>query len=245
MGHFWTFFAFPLNLLLAILWFGGWAWLWKSRPACRVVRFMLSPSATISALLLFLSGCLWIGFSGAREFVQTVPFVMVLLYVQTVLFLVTLRGWRRSDGVVRWRFLLIHAGLMFALGAGFWGAPDSTEMRLPLAGGQASEKAYLMDGSITSLGYQLSLDDFKVETSVDGKPSYYEAIVSVDDGDSVRITVNHPYSVRCGEYIYLASVSDAGCVFQIVREPWRYLALSGILMLLAGAFMLFIKGPRK
>lgn len=245
MGHFWTFFAFPLNLLLAILWFGGWAWLWKSRPACRVVRFMLSPSATISALLLFLFGCLWIGFSGAREFVQTVPFVMVLLYVQTVLFLVTLRGWRRSDGVVRWRFLLIHAGLMFALGAGFWGAPDSTEMRLPLAGGQASEKAYLMDGSITSLGYQLSLDDFKVETSVDGKPSYYEAIVSVDDGNSVKITVNHPYSVRFGEEIYLASVSDAGCVFQIVRETWRYFALAGILMLLSGAFILFIKGPRK
>ena len=245
MGYFWTFFAFPLDLLLAILWFGGWAWLWKAYPTCRVVRFMLSPAATVSALVILVAACIWIGFSGDREFVQTVPFVAVLLYVQTVVFLVILRGWRHSGGAVRWRFILIHAGLLLALGAGFWGSPDSIEMRLPLAGDQTSEKAYLMDGRITSLGYQLRLDDFKVETSVDGKPSYYEAIVSVDDGDSVRITVNHPYSVRCGEDIYLASVSDAGCVFQIVKEPWRYFALVGLLMLLAGAFMLFIKGPGK
>ena len=253
MEHFWTFFSFPLNLLLAVLWFGGWTWLWKSRPAgdgmkfvtSRLLRFMLSPAATVSALVILVAACIWIGFSGDREFVQTVPFVAVLLYVQTVVFLVILRGWRHSGGAVRWRFLLIHAGLMLALGAGFWGAPDSSELRLALTSGQTSEKAYLMDGRITSLRYQLRLDDFKVETSVDGKPSYYEAIVSVDDGDSVRITVNHPYSVRFGEDVYLASVSDAGCVFQIVREPWRYVALSGILMLLAGAFMLFIKGPRK
>ena len=84
-----------------------------------------------------------------------------------------------------------------------------------------------------------------VETSVDGKPSYYEAQVSVDGGEPVSIIVNHPHSVHFGEDIYLASVTESGCVLQIVREPWRYFALAGILMLLAGAFMLFIKGPRR
>ena len=52
-------------------------------------------------------------------------------------------------------------------------------------------------------------------------------------------------NVRFGEDIYLTSVSDEGCVFQIVREPWRYFALVGILMLIAGAFMLFVGGPRR
>ena len=69
--------------------------------------------------------------------------------------------------------------------------------------------------------------------------------MAVDGAVPVRITVNHPYSVRLGEDIYLASASEGGCVFQIVREPWRYFALAGILMLLAGAFLLFIKGPRR
>lgn len=245
MGQFWTFFAFPLNLMLAILWFGGWGWLWKSRSGSRAVRFMLSPAATVSALVLLLCACLWIGFSGSREFAQSLPFVVVLLYLQTVIFLITLRGWRRPGGDVRWRFLLIHAGLLLALGAGFWGAPDSSEMRVALAEGEVAQKAFLMDGRVSGLGYELGLDSFSVETSEEGKPTYYEAWVAVDGAVPVRITVNHPYSVRLGEDIYLASASEGGCVFQIVREPWRYFALAGILMLLAGAFLLFIKGPRR
>jgi uncharacterized membrane protein HdeD (DUF308 family) len=32
---------------------------------------------------------------------------------------------------------------------------------------------------------------------------------------------------------------------QVMREAWRYFTLTGILMLIAGAFMLFIKGPEK
>lgn len=245
MGQFWTFFAFPLDLLLAILWFGGWMWLWKSRSGSRAVRFMLSPAATVSALVLLLCACLWIGFSGFREFVQSLPFVVMLLYLQTVIFLITLRGWRRPGGEVRWRFLLIHAGLLLALGAGFWGAPDSSEMRVALTEGEVTQKAYLMNGRVSGLGYELSLEDFKIEKSDDGRPSYYEAWVSVGGSKAVQITVNHPYSVRFGEDIYLASASETGCVFQIVREPWRYFALAGILMLLAGAFLLFIKGPRR
>lgn len=245
MQEFWTFFAFPLNLLLALLWVCGWGWLWKNRPNCCVIKFILSPAATISSILLLVLACLWIGFSGNREFVQSVPFVLILLYIQTVVYLITLRGWKRADGKVRWRFVLIHLGLLLALGAGFWGSPDSTEMRVALNKGETALKAYRMDGSLSGLGYQIDLIDYKTETSAEGKPSHYEAIISVNNEESVKITVNHPHSVRFGEDIYLASVSQSGCVFQIVREPWRYFALTGILMLLAGAFLLFIKGPRK
>ena len=245
MNSFWTFFAFPLNLLLALLWACGWGWFWKNRPSNRIIKFLLSPSATISSISLLVVACLWIGFSGKREFVQSIPFVLILLYIQTVVYLITLRGWRRPDGVIRWRFLLIHLGLLLALGACFWGSPDSTEMRIALAKEDTAQKAYKMDGSINGLGYELGLIDYIAETSDDGKPSYYEATISVNKEEPVKITVNHPYSVRFGEDIYLASISDTGCVFQIVREPWRYFALVGILMLLAGAFFLFIKGPRK
>ena len=49
MSSFWTFFAFPLNLLLALLWACGWGWLWKNRPDNRIVKFLLSPAATISS----------------------------------------------------------------------------------------------------------------------------------------------------------------------------------------------------
>lgn len=245
MEQFWAFFAFPLNLLLAVIWMAGWGWLWKNRPQCKAVRFMLSPAATISAIALLLGSCLWVGFSGMRDFVQSVFFAAVLLYVQTVIFLVILRGWKRKDGVVRWRFLLLHAGMLLAAGAGFWGAPDSCELRVMLERGQETETAYVMDGGMTGLGYTLHLVDYKAEMSADGKPSHYEAVISVDGGEHSTITVNHPYNAGFGEDIYLASIADRHCILQIVREPWRYFALAGIIMLLAGAFLLFIKGPQR
>ena len=244
MEHIWIFFAFPLNLLLAFLWMALWGMLWKKHPQCGIVKFLLSPIASFLAIILLIIASLVIGFSDYRDLVHSIPFVMLILYVQTVVFLVTLRGWRRKGGAIRWRFLLIHAGFLLAVCSGFWGSPDSSELRLKLAQGQESQRAYMMDGSITTLDYKLNLLDYKVELSSEGKPSYYEAVVSVNDDEAVT-TINHPLSINLGENVYLASVSDAGCIFQIVREPWRYFTLTGILMLLTGAFMLFIRGPRQ
>ena len=245
MQDFRSFLAFPLNLLVAVIWMVIWGWLWKSQPKCRVMRFILSPTATVSAIGLLLCACLWVGFSGDRSFVESILFVLVLLYVQTVLYAVILRGWRRLDGAVRWRFIFLHAGLLLAIGAGFWGSPDFSEVRVALGRGERTETAYNMDGSVAGLGYELLLTDFETEFSEDGKPSHYEAFISVDGSTPQSLTVNDPYGVSFGEDIYLTSVTDRYCVLQIVREPWRYFALAGIIMLLAGAFMLFIKGPRR
>ena len=245
MQDFWSFFAFPLNLILAALWAICWGWLWKKRPDLTVVRFLLSPAATISAILLLLAGCLWIGLTGDRSFSETILFVAVLIYVQTVIFLVTLRGWRTVNGHIRWRFVLIHAGLLLAVGSGFWGAPDSSELRVALGKGEETRTAYTMDGGVNRLGYDLKMTDYETEFSDDRKPIHYEALISIDGQSPVSVTVNDPYSVKFGEDIYLASVSEQYCILQIVREPWRYFALSGIIMLLVGAFMLFIKGPRR
>ena len=243
MQDFWTFFAFPLNLILAVLWAAGWGWSYKNRPESHPVRFMLSPAATISSIVLLVVASLWIGLSGDRDFVRSVVFVLILLYLQTVLYMVLLRGWRRRDGVVRWRFILLHLGLLLAVGAGFWGSPDSTEYRVRLQTGESTDFAYRLDGSTASLFYKLTLKDFRMETAEDGQPSFYEAEVAVNDRTPVNITVNHPYSVRMREDIYLASLTADSCILQIVREPWRYFALAGIIMMLAGAFILFLKGP--
>ncbi len=245
MHDFWVFFAFPLNLLLAVLWIVGLIWLYKNYPKCSAVRFLLSPTATISSISLLIVSCIWIGLSGDRTFVQSVAFVVILFYVQTVVFMVLLRGWRRREGEIKWRFIFLHAGFLIAVGAGFWGSPDSEEFRVRMHRGETVNEAYKLDGSRTRLSYELTLVDFVVEMSESGQPSHYEVDVTIGDGETVNISVNHPYSVSMGEDIYLASLSEDSCVLQIVREPWRYFALAGVLLMLIGAFMLFIKGPRR
>ena len=245
MDHFWTFFSFPLNILLAILWFMAWWMIWRNKSECAAVRFLLSPYATISSLILLLVAGLLIGFLNDVRIVKSLPFALVILYILTVVYLITLRGWKRPGCKIRWRFLLIHAGFLLAVGAGFFGAPDSHELRIQLQKGQSSHLAYEMNGSQRGLGYELKLIDCKTEYSMSGKPSHYEAEIAVDEDDDIIITVNHPYNVGFGEDIYLASISDGGCVLQIIYEPWRYFALAGIIMLIAGAFMLFIGGPRR
>lgn len=245
MEHFWTFFSFPLNILLAVLWMFGWGWLFKHHSGNPVVRFMMSPLATVLSLVLLILSSLWLGLGGYVSFVQSVPFVLILLYVQTVLYLITLRGWKRAGEGVRWRFLLIHSGLLLAIGAGFWGSPDSYELRLQLDRGEAASQAHLINGSRKGIGYEIKLVDFKTEYSDSGKPVYYEAIISTDNNMDVCLTVNHPFSPRLGEDIYLTSVNDHGCILAIVREPWKYFALAGIIMLIIGAFMMFIKGAQR
>jgi hypothetical protein len=97
------------------------------------------------------------------------------------------------------------------------------------------------------LDYSLTLNGFDVTYGDDDMPSDYRANVTVD-GMTIELRVNHPYCIKPGVDLYLSgydTVNEEFCVLQIVREPWRYGALTGVIMMLIGAFMLFVGGPRR
>ena len=98
---------------------------------------------------------------------------------------------------------------------------------------------------MTNLGYALQLRDLDAEYNENGIPTHFEATVSIDNKD-VTLRVNHPYNRTFSEKLYLVSIgNDAShCVVEIVREPWQWASLAGIVLLLAGAMMLFLRGPR-
>lgn len=234
-----SFMAFPLNLIFFMIWFAGMLWIWRAGRRSLFVRFILSPGATFTAIGLLLVSVLVMGFTGWRWVASTWFFVALMLYFQTVLLFVILRGWREATatgarlGAVRWRFVFLHAGLLVAVASAFWGAPDSETLRVKAErGGQ--------------------LKDFVLEFSSEGIPSMFKAVVDID-GKEVELQVNHPYNRRFGEDVYLLSYDASAasgdevryCVLQIVREPWKYGAAAGIVMILAGALMLFVGGPRR
>lgn len=237
-----SFFSFPLNVILALIWAGGAVWLWKRHGKSIFVRMMLSKWASISAITLFLIFCLVVGLTGARELVYTWPSVVFLLYFQTVLLFVILRGWKSSGGV-RWRFLLNHVGLLIAMAAAFWGAPDTQTLRVQVFRDAPSDLAYTMDGMKVTLPYEVSLTDFDVET--------FETQILID-GQCAYLKVNDPYARTLAEDIYVASYDQNGyggqpgyCVLQIVRQPWKYAMVAGIVMMLCGALCMFTAGPAR
>lgn len=233
-------FAFPLNILTLILWLVIIVRAYRNRTSSRIAEFMLSRSATwLSLSIMALTGIV-LG-------LQRVPastswcVVMGLLFVLTHLAFVILRGWRNNAGI-RLRFILTHVGLWLALGAGFFGAPDREQMRVAIDS-NATNQAYTMAGAVRILPYELRLESLTIE------PTNYEARVAIND-EIVSLRVNHPYNYTLSQKIYLASVSDANAgaecaIIEIVDEPWQWLSMAGIVMLILGGVLLFVRGPRK
>ena len=239
-------FRFPLNILTLALWMMLMTMLYRGRAGNACARFMLSREATWLSLALVVAIGITLGLQ--RKPSSTAwPTVCSLLFVLSHLQFVILRGWRSKQGI-RWRFSLTHIGLFLALGAGFWGAPDREQLRIPVHR-YPSNEAYTMEGEERRLPYTLELKDFRVEYSENGTPTHYEAQLMVDD-TMVTLRVNHPYARTISEKIYLVSFSTSPsgeqyAIVEIVSEPWQWLSATGILMLLAGAMLLFIQGPRK
>ena len=239
-------FRFPLNVLVLALWTTIMTMLYRGRAHSACARFMLSREATWLSLGMVVAIGITLGLE--RKPSSTAwPTVCSLLFVLSHLLFVILRGWRNQKGI-RWRFCLTHIGLFLALGAGFWGAPDREQLRAPVQR-YPSNDAYTMEGEERRLPYTLELKDFVIEEAENGTPTHYEAQVMVD-GTMVTLRVNHPYARTISEKIYLVSFSTSPsgeryAIVEIVSEPWQWLSATGILMLIAGAMLLFIQGPRK
>lgn len=249
-----SFLSFPLNLIIALIWAAVMISIWKTRRKSLFVDFMLSKGASISAIILFLGFSITVGVLGERELVSTWIFAAIMLYFQTVLLFVILRGWRAQTatgariGAVRWRFLLNHAGILLAVSSAFWGAPDTEVLRVRAIRDLPVREAFTMDATMGWLPFDITLQEFNIETYSNGVPSMYEARVNVD-GEDVVLKVNEPYNVSFGKDLYLVGFDNMydgdSCILQIVYEPWRYAALAGVVMMLAGAFLLFAGGPRR
>lgn len=252
-----AFFAFPLNLIAALSWLCVMIWLWKTKRKSLFVSFVLSKGASVSAIVIFLLFCLIIGLTGLRSLTKTWVFVAFILYFLTVLLFVILRGSRAQTatgahlGEIRWRFILNHAGILLAVASAYWGAPDTQTLGLrTFRDIPVRESFRLEDGKSIWLPYETELKEFKVETYENGVPAMYEADMLID-GKLVTLKVNHPYSKGFGENIYLtgydamAGEDTEYCIIQVVKEPWKYGVVCGIVMMLAGALMLFAAGPKK
>ena len=235
-------FTFPLNIICMALWLVACYLLYKHRETSALAQSLLSTRATWLSLAAMVATGLYLGLQSQPNS-TTWPIVLGILFTLTHLLLITMRGWRTAKGI-RWRFTLLHAGLIIALGAGFWGSPDRVQLRTMLQDKPVNH-AYHLDSTLTNLDYTMQLEECNTEYNTSGMPTHFEAKVRIDN-EIVTLKVNHPYNRTFGEKIYLVSINQEHgyCIVEIVREPWQWASLAGIILILAGAVMLFIRGPR-
>lgn len=262
-----SFMAFPLNIVFAVIWlFILWK-LYKEGRMLGLTRFFLAPQTSVLSIFLFIGGCLVIGLFpqlsdieagmrtgvlaalGCYNFMTSWIFIGILFLLLSNLAMVTFQAYYHRKNA-RWRFILNHVGLWMALFAGFFGSSDTQTLRIPLYKGEPAREAFDMNGVSYHLDYEMELRSFSVEYYPNGSPSRFAAEVRLGDEEAV-LEVNHPYSYRLGEDVYLTSYDIANgndsqyCILQVVIQPWKYITVAGILMMLAGAVLLFINGPRK
>ena len=239
-------FRFPLNIIILLVWCYVLYELYRNRQRNALAQYLLSTEATILSVILLIAACAIAGLQ-RHPATTSYPFVLALFFVLSQLTMVVLRGWRNAQGI-RWRFLCNHVGLWLAVGAGFWGAPDTDVMRLMVIADAPNNRAYRTDGSVTTLDYEMRLTDFRVDMYDNGTPMAYEADVIVD-GKQVTLAVNHPYPRTIAEDIYLVGYEPydtvVACIVQVVRQPWKWVMATGIVILIAGAVMMFVQGPKR
>ena len=235
-------FTFPLNIICMALWLVACYLLYKHRETSALAQSLLSTRATWLSLAAMVATGLYLGLQSQPNSTAW-PIVLGILFTLTHLLLITMRGWRTAKGI-RWRFTLLHAGLIIALGAGFWGSPDRVQLRTMLQDKPVNH-AYHLDSTLTNLDYTMQLEECNTEYNTSGMPTHFEAKVRIDN-ELVTLKVNHPYNRTFGQKIYLVSINQEHgyCIVEIVREPWQWASLAGIILILAGAVMLFIRGPR-
>lgn len=264
-----TFFSFPLNIVLVLLWILALWLLYKDYRQSRLTRFLLSLRTTAITFIIFILLCLLMGLVaqypveqvggeltlgerlGLHELTTSWPFLFILLLLQSHLAMITFRGvYHKGSKKIRWRFLACHLGLWLALLGGFWGSADTLTLRMPVYKGQPERMAYSMDGRVHYLDYNLELRRFQVSYYDNGMPRTYEADVAIN-GRPVMLRVNDPYSISFGEDLYLTGYDMHAqdevryCVLQVVRQPWKYVQLAGIILMLLASVALFVKGPER
>lgn len=261
-----SFLAFPLNIIFAAIWLFLLWMLYKEYRNAALTRYLCSPQTSALSIGLFIGGCLVIGLFpqlsdaaaatregmlaslGCYNFMTSWPFIAILFLLLSNLGMTTIHAYRHRHQA-RWRFILNHTGLWLALFAGFFGSSDTQALRVPLYIGEPTREAFDMNGASHYLAYELQLDSFAVEYYPNGRPSRFAANVRLGS-EQALLEVNHPYAYGLGEDVYLTGYDvtkgneSRYCIVQVVRQPWKYVIVAGILMMLAGAILLFINGAR-
>ncbi|MDD2559279.1 MAG: cytochrome c biogenesis protein ResB [Bacteroidales bacterium] len=203
---------------------------------------------------------------GFYSFSSSWIFAFILLYFLTVLAAVIFRrglsllqklklAERRSRAI--WTdssFVLNHLGLWLAVLAGFLGSSDEIRSKMIIDRHELINVAYKQPNGKHFLPFYLGLKDFKIQYHSSGEIIDYRAELWMTEskesaGTTASLRVNHPlryktYDIYLSTYDVEKGEESEYVVLLLIRQPWKKLMYSGIIMMVLGALFLFISTAR-
>lgn len=253
--------AFPINAAFVILIIGLIFVANREKSDSNFLRMLASKQMSIISISLFVLACLIIGLFpqnsnanndtdilGIKDYTSSILFYSVILLMMTHLTAVIFRYKRSRPKVLRFR--LNHIGLLIILFGLGLGTADTHRWRAVVHVGETINIAYDTNGQPHSLGYDLRLVNFNAEYYDNGVPSHFAADAEIN-GKTAHITVNHPYGATWRDDIYLsgydttAGTNSDYCILEFIRQPWKYAVMLGVLMMAAGAILMFWGGSKE
>lgn len=234
--------AFPLGEALGLALYASLWVLHREKKDSRWVRQLRSPRLACWLLTLIAGFCIVGGtLPSLSHFPTTWPFVALLVALSVNLFLAILHRLDRFSLKKDGAFITVHTGLWLALASGMIGAGETRELNVMVHRNDVSAVGIDRSGRPEPLGYTLKMERFSIEKNpADGSPVQYRADVLLNNRH-ISVSVNHPYQMNPGEDIYLTHFDMAQpygeinyCILTVVRQPWKYPMLAGIVMLLIG-----------
>jgi cytochrome c biogenesis protein ResB len=141
-------------------------------------------------------------------------------------------------------FLLNHFGLWLALAAGFFGQADNYTLQTKTVKGYMISQAFTSEGQKMDIPFDIELKNIQSKYDVSGEPKSFTAQIIIKKEEVYKIkevSVNRPYQYK-GYDIYLLKAGNNICTLQIVYDPWRYIVLFGIVLMIIGSITLFFTG---
>lgn len=244
----WQHLAWPFNLILLIVYVGALIGAYAYRRKLPAVRWSMCYKAAVPALLVASIATLLYGLTNWEGTLRCWPFVLVYLWVATIVGLVSIDRlahftWGRIP------FLLNHLGLFIALVSATLGSADMQRLKMQAVVDVPEWRAIDDDRLVHDLPFAVKLHRFILERYPSGEPRRFASEVDVlrEQKDAIHavIDVNHPLIVdgwAIYQFSYDKSMGDEGpvSILELVRAPWLPAVYLGIAMLFAGALcMLF------
>ena len=155
----WSLFAFPVNILFLAFYVLILIALFALRRRVYFVRWLMSWQCALPAIFFAAIATIVYGITSDRSTLSAWPFVLLYMWLTTILGLLSLKRWRSPA------FLLNHLGLFIAISSATLGTADIQKLKMTVRQGEPEWRAVAEDGSgaAVELDVAIKLNHFSIE----------------------------------------------------------------------------------